>query len=59
MDKQEHILAAMLLMISTVIKIWSVIVLYSVYAHTEEILNDNEYKAKIKKPKTDTHQPLK
>ncbi len=56
--RNEHILALMLLTISTLIKILSVAILYTIYAHADEVPHDMEYKANIKQVKINTHQPL-
>lgn len=56
--KHEHILALILLTISTVIKIWSIVTLYTIYMHTEELEHDMENKAPPKRAKANTHEPL-
>ncbi len=58
MTKYENILALIVLTISTIIKIWSLVALYTIYAHTEELSHDLEFKTAIKKTKFSTHQPL-
>ena len=56
--KHEHILTLILLTALIVIKIWSVVTLFAVHAHTEELTHNMECKAMIKKAKTSTHQPI-
>jgi len=56
--KHEHVLTLILLTALIVIKIWSVVTLFAIHAHTEELPHNMECKAMIKKAKISTHQPI-
>ncbi len=58
MKKIEQVIILGLLSISVLLKVGSVIVLYQLYTHTEEILHDLAHKTKIKKIKGQTHEPI-
>lgn len=58
MKKIEQVIILGLLSISVLLKVGSVIVLYKLYTHTEEIPHDLSHKTEIKKIKGQTHEPI-
>jgi len=58
MKRIEYAIALGLLGVSILLKVGSVIALYKLYTHTEELPYDLAHKTEIKRIKGQTHKPI-
>ena len=58
MRRIEHVIALGLLSLSILLKVGSVVALYKLYTHTEELPYKLAHKTEIKRIKGQTHRPV-
>lgn len=58
MKKFEQVIVFGLLFMSALLKVGSIIALFKLYGHTEEIPHNLAHKSEIKKIKGQTHEPI-
>lgn len=58
MRKIEYAIAFGLLSVSLLLKVGSIVALYKLYTHTEELPYDLAHKTEVKKIKIQTHKPI-
>ncbi len=59
MKKIEQVIVLGLLFLSALVKISSLIALFKLYGHIEEVPHDLTHKTEIKKIKGQTHEPMR